>query len=90
MLESLFNKIAGLQLYSKEVLAQLLSCEICEMFKKTFFRARPVAISVFPPMSDKLQFFTHETLHWLFKKHKITYQNILEGDLVRADLEGKG
>ena len=27
----------GLQLYQKETLTQVLSCEICEIFKNTFF-----------------------------------------------------
>ena len=64
MLESLFNKVAGLQLYLKEPLAQVFSCEICEMFKKTFFfRTRPAAVSVIHPMSEEPQFFTDETLH---------------------------
>ena len=33
MLESLLNKAEGLELYQKETLTQLLSCEICEIFK---------------------------------------------------------
>ena len=40
MYQSLFfDKVAGLrlQLYKKETLTQVLSCEICEIFKNTFF-----------------------------------------------------
>ena len=37
MLESLLNKAAGLELYQKETLTQLLSCEICEIFKNAYF-----------------------------------------------------
>ena len=35
-LESLFNKV-GLQLYQKEAPTQVLSCEIHEIFKNTYF-----------------------------------------------------
>ena len=35
--ESLLNKAAGLELYQKETLTQLLSCEICEIFKNAYF-----------------------------------------------------
>ena len=31
-----FNKVAGLQLYRKETLAQVFSCEFCEISKNTF------------------------------------------------------
>ena len=40
MLESLFNKVAGLQVCNfikKETLAQVFSCEFCEIFKNTYF-----------------------------------------------------
>ena len=43
--ESLFNKVASLrlQLYiMKETLAQVLSCEFCEIFKNIFFYRRPL------------------------------------------------
>ena len=42
MLESLFNKVAGLRAPTK-----VFSCEICENFKNTFFyRIRPVVAHV--------------------------------------------
>ena len=44
-----FNKVAdlSLQLYKKETLAQVFSCEFCEISKNTFFqRTPPVATSV--------------------------------------------
>ena len=42
VLESLFNKAAGL----KETPTQVFSCEICEIFKNTFFYGTtPVAAS---------------------------------------------
>ena len=39
MLESLFNKVAdlGLQLHWKETATQAFSCEICEIFRNTYF-----------------------------------------------------
>ena len=40
MLESLFNTVAGFRpetLFKKETLAQVLSCNFCEIFKNTFF-----------------------------------------------------
>ena len=39
MLESVFNEVAGLQLQVclKETPTQVLSCEICEVLKNTFF-----------------------------------------------------
>ena len=50
MLESLFNKVAGLaglQLYHKETPTQVLSCESCEILKNNFFkRTPPLAASV--------------------------------------------
>ena len=32
-----FNKVAGLITVKKETLAQVFSCEFCEIFKDTFF-----------------------------------------------------
>ena len=47
--ESFFNKVVGLKpatLFKKETLAQVFSCEFCEISKNTFFyRAPPVAAS---------------------------------------------
>ena len=39
MLESLFNKVAGVQpgTLLKRDATQVFSCEICEIFKNTFF-----------------------------------------------------
>ena len=34
----IFDKVAGLQLYLKKTLAQLLSCEFCEIFKISFLQ----------------------------------------------------
>ena len=38
MLQSLFNKVAGLglQIYLKEIQTQLFSCEYCEIFLNTY------------------------------------------------------
>ena len=33
MLESLFNKVEGLNVFKKETLTQVFSCETCENFK---------------------------------------------------------
>ena len=40
MLESLFNKVIGLQawnFFKKETPTQVFSCEICEIYKNTYF-----------------------------------------------------
>ena len=37
MLESLVNKVAGLQLYYKQTPTKVFSCEICGFFKNTYF-----------------------------------------------------
>ena len=37
VLESLFNKVVGLQLYYKNAPTQVFSCEICKIFKNTYF-----------------------------------------------------
>ena len=46
----LFNKVAGLRpatLLKNEILTQVFSCEICEIFKNTFlYRTPPVVASV--------------------------------------------
>ena len=45
----LFNKVAGqaCSFIKKEILAQVLSCEFCDIFKNTFsYRKPPVAASV--------------------------------------------
>ena len=39
-MESVFNKVAGLQARNyikKDTLTQVFSCEICEIFKNTYF-----------------------------------------------------
>ena len=42
-----FNKVAGLNFIKKETLAQVFSCEFCEISKNTFsYRTPPVAASV--------------------------------------------
>ena len=40
MLESFFNKVAGLQPVSflKRLPSQVISCEVCETFKNTYFK----------------------------------------------------
>ena len=44
MLESFFNKNAGLQLYYKQTPTQLFSCEFSEFFEDRFFyKTSPVA-----------------------------------------------
>ena len=40
VLESLFNKVAGLQACNKETPTQVFSCEYCEIFKNTYFEER--------------------------------------------------
>ena len=45
MLESLFNKVAGLHLYYKETPTQVFSCEYCEMFKSSFLYNTSIAAS---------------------------------------------
>ena len=44
--EPLFNKVE-LKFFKKETVAQVFSCEFCEIFKNTFsYRTTPVAASV--------------------------------------------
>ena len=45
VLKNLANFTAGLQLYKKETPTQMFPCEICEIFKKTFFYRTPPVIS---------------------------------------------
>ena len=48
VLGPLFNIVAGLQLYQKEIPTQVFLWEICEVFKCTVFnRITPVAASIF-------------------------------------------
>ena len=37
-----FNKVAGLQFIKKETLAQMFSCEFCEIYKNSFFNRTPL------------------------------------------------
>ena len=37
LLEFLFNKVAGLRLYSKETSSQEISCRVFKVFKNTYF-----------------------------------------------------
>ena len=46
MLESLFYKFADLQLYQKQTLQQVFSCECWKIFKNSYFyRTLPVVVS---------------------------------------------
>ena len=60
MLESLFNKVAGLKRSAtllKRDSTQVFPCEICEFFKNTFFyRLPPVAASEIKEIFNFLQF----------------------------------
>ena len=55
MLGSLFNKVAGLEVYNfikKEILAQVFSCEYCKIFQeRLFYRTIPVAASEYTVFS---------------------------------------
>ena len=43
---SFLNKVAGgLQLYQKKTLAQVFSCEFCEVFKNTLFHRTPPMVA---------------------------------------------
>ena len=73
--ESLFfNKVAGLRseacnLIKKETLAQVFSCEICEIFKNTFFyRIPPVAASEVRRIYDV-------KTHWVRFSRTFTIEN---------------
>ena len=51
VLESLFNKFAGLNVcifIKKETATQMLSCEYCEIFKNSFFYRTPPDHCTFP------------------------------------------
>ena len=43
VLESVFDKVAGLQLYKKEIPTQEFSYEYCKIFKKVLYKTLPVA-----------------------------------------------
>ena len=43
VLESVFHKVAGLQLYKKEIPTQEFSYEYCKIFKKVLYKTLPVA-----------------------------------------------
>ena len=43
VLESVFDKVAGLQLYKKEIPTQEFSYEFCKIFKKVLYKTLPVA-----------------------------------------------
>ena len=45
--EFLFNKVAGLQLYQKETLVQVFSCEYCGIFTNTYFETKETPAQVF-------------------------------------------
>ena len=69
MLESLLNKVAGLQACNftkKETPTQVFFCEYCEVFKNThseeqfFYRALPLAASVYYP---KMTAFSSHGMH---------------------------
>ena len=59
MLESLFNEVAGLQLYQKETPTEVFSCEFCEIFKNTFFREhlRWLLLSIHEPEIGIVPFY---------------------------------
>ena len=64
MLESLISKVAGRQarnLVKKEALAQVLSCEFCEIFKNTYFtehlRVTATEYHIFPMITLTLKMF---------------------------------
>ena len=42
MLESLFNKVAGLKLQAEETPTQVFFCQICISFKNTFLHRNPL------------------------------------------------
>ena len=43
VLESVFHKVAGLQLYKKEIPTREFSYEYCKIFKKVLYETHPVA-----------------------------------------------
>ena len=64
MLESLYNNVAGLlacNFFKKETLAQVFSCEFCEISKNTFLQRTPlVAASIIIP--KPITNFVHGTI----------------------------
>ena len=62
MLESLFNKVAGLKsciFIKKETPTQLFSCEYCEIFKNSFFY-RTLVHYTFPKFYAMIQLLGHK------------------------------
>ena len=53
VLESLFNKVAGLQAYTLETPTQVFSCETCNYFKNTYFKEHLQTTA-----SDRIYIFT--------------------------------
>ena len=73
MLESLFNEVAGpeaLKLYYEEAPTKVFSCEICKIFKNTFFyRPPPVVTSVQGTSADTLEEILKADVHICFIKN---------------------
>ena len=69
MLESLFSKVAGLglQLYQTETSTQMLSCEISQIFKNTYFEEH-----LRTSASAQLILGTRIVLTWLCFLYKTT------------------
>ena len=74
-MEYLFNKVAGLgqQLYRKETPTQVFSCEICEVFKNTYFE-EDLRTTASELIGDTTLF--HETI---LKKHTTGKTNFQDG-----------
>ena len=59
-----FNKVAGLRpaaLLKKETLAQVFSCEFCDIFKNTFFHRRPLVAASTLGRNEKAKQNTQQT-----------------------------
>ena len=79
MLESLFNKVAGLRFVTllKKPPTQVFSCEICETFKNTYFHSTlPLAASDF---WENMQIFKKSVFYKLLPlKIPVTFpENVL-------------
>ena len=98
VLESLFNKVAGIQasnFIKKRLLTQVFSCKKCEIFKNSFFyKTPPVATfeemnfltNWIPVLSLTANYFGKQTI-FSNKNNYGTSIKLVEGDEISSDNE---
>ena len=73
VLVSLFNKVAGL----KETLPRVFSCEICEIFKNTFFSRTPPMAASEQTQEISVGSLCDEGIFWSFSTSLPLLSNIM-------------